>query len=99
MIDKQTGLMYVVKRPSPERRYYGFDFSRLLTGIKSIHSITITPSININDLIYTDAIISGTVVDIYLEKGILGTVYSIYIVVEDYGRNVIEERALIKLER
>jgi hypothetical protein len=98
MIDKKTGLIYVVKRPSPEKRYYGFDFSRLLTTIESIHSIVISPSVNAKDLNYLDVQFNGSVVDLYLVEGINGVTYTVDISVQDTDGNVIEERALVKVD-
>lgn len=93
MIDKNTGLLYVVKRPTPEKRKYSLDFSRLLSAIQSVVSVTASPS----DLIVGVPSFTNTIVLVDLSEGTDGVNYFLDTTVLDIAGNKITERIMVKV--
>lgn len=104
LIDEATGLVYVVKRPSPEQRDYTVDFSNLLlfATIASIVSITIsvysgTP--NTTPLVSSAGTISNSVIFITLSGGTDGLVYEIKTIIIDTAGNELVDSFLVKCKK
>ncbi len=97
MIDKDTGMLYVVKRPSPESRTYGLDFKRLLSAIHRVDSVVITPSTGIDDLTVSDISFKDTVVMIVLSGGSEGVSYKVATSVTDLYLNTLTETFLTRI--
>jgi len=93
MIDKNTGLLYLVKRPTPEKRKYSLDFSRLVSAIQSVDSVVASPS----DLTVGVPSFIGTVVSFDLSNGTDSVNYFLTTTITDITLNTITERILIRI--
>lgn len=101
-IEKTTGLLYQIKRPSPEYRKYSADFRKLASVISSVVSITpnkrglVTEVLN---LTVANITFVGTIVYFDLANGTDCEDYEVTIVITDTTGNTISEDILIKVRK
>lgn len=99
MIDIATGLLYNVKRPSPEKRNYSVDFKKQLGSITSIISIEVIPiTAGATSLTTSGHSVSGpTIVSFDAEGGLDKEKYEIRISVADALGNIITDSVMLKI--
>ncbi len=100
LIDKTTGLLYQVKRPSPETRLYSVDFKKLLTGIASVTSVEAQARGLVSEveaLSISNISSTGSVVFFRASGGTDKEDYEIKLVVVDTNGNTISDDVMLKV--
>lgn len=100
LTDKTTGLLYLIKRPSPETRKYSVECKKLVATISAIISIAVQPRglvTEITALTTSEHSSTGTILYFRASGGTEGEDYELKLTFTDGSGNTIVDDIMLKV--